>query len=60
MTKNKTKQKGKSIEEVHERWLKKKLENLYGKRCPDYEVGCGCCQAWSVYDSIIDENRGRL
>ena len=47
-------------EALHETWLEEIIEKLYGKRCPDYEKGCACCQAWNVYDTIIDENRGRL
>lgn len=44
----------------HECWLEELLEKLYGKKCCDYEQGCACCQAWSVYDTVIDHNRGRL
>ena len=44
----------------HEEWLEQIIEKLYGKRCPDYEKGCGCCQAWDIYDTILDENRGKL
>ena len=47
-------------EAMHECWLEELLEKLYGKKCRDYEKGCTCCQAWSVYDTIIDHNRGRL
>lgn len=47
-------------EAVHEDWLEKTLEKLYGKKCPDYEKNCACCQAWYVYDTIIDANRGKL
>ncbi len=43
-----------------ENWLEKKIEDLYGKRCPDYERGCACCQAWNIYDNIVQENRGQL
>ncbi len=45
---------------TNEHWLKKRIEKLYGKRCPDYENGCGCCQAWSVYETIIAERKGKL
>ncbi|MDP1694585.1 MAG: hypothetical protein Q8L34_03525 [Candidatus Woesearchaeota archaeon] len=44
----------------HETWLEELLEKLYGKTCKDYEKGCGCCQAWDVYKTIIDHNRGKL
>lgn len=47
-------------EAVNENWLEEIIEKLYGKRCPDFEKGCGCCNAWSVYDMIIDANRGRI
>ena len=26
------------------------LTETYGQRCPDYEPGCACCEAWQVYD----------
>ena len=47
-------------EAMHEHWLEQITEKLYGKKCKDYEKGCACCQAWSIYDVIIDHNRGRL
>lgn len=47
-------------EAMHENWLEEMIERLYGKRCKDYEPGCACCQAWNVYDTIIEENRGEL
>lgn len=47
-------------EALNEYWLENKIERLYGKRCPDYEKECGCCQAWSVYNMIIADNRGEL
>ena len=47
-------------ESAHECWLEQITEKLYGEKCKDYEKGCACCQAWSVYDTIIDHNRGRL
>lgn len=47
-------------EAMYEYWLEEILKKLYGKRCPNYEKNCGCCQAWSIYDTIIDENRGKL
>lgn len=47
-------------EASHESWLEESLEKLYGKKCKDYEKDCGCCQAWHVYETIIDHNRGRL
>jgi hypothetical protein len=47
-------------EASHEDWLEQTLIELYGERCPDYEKGCACCEAWEVYDTIIDANRGKL
>jgi len=47
-------------EALHEDWLERTIEKLYGKRCPDYEKGCGCCDAWALYDTVIDANRGLL
>ena len=47
-------------ESAHECWLEQITEKLYGKKCKDYEKGCACCQAWSVYGMIIDHNRGGL
>ena len=47
-------------EALHEDWLEEIIEKLYGKKCPDYEAGCVCCQVWDVYETIIDSNRGRI
>lgn len=47
-------------EASHETWLEQMLEKLYGEKCKDYENGCGSCQAWSIYDTIIEHDRGRL
>ena len=47
-------------EAMYECWLEQTIEKLYGKRCSDYEKGCACCQAWDIYDTIIDENKGKL
>lgn len=47
-------------EAMYEYWLENMIEKLYGKRCSDYEKGCACCQAWDLYDTIIDKNRGRI
>ncbi|MBS3145280.1 hypothetical protein J4414_00555 [Candidatus Woesearchaeota archaeon] len=44
----------------NESWLEDIIGRLYGKRCKDYNKGCGCCKAWEVYDMIIDYSRGRL
>jgi len=47
-------------EASRESWLEELIEKLYGKKCRDYEKDCACCQAWNVYETIIDHNRGRL
>ena len=47
-------------EAMHENWLEETLEKLYGKKCKDFEKNCACCQAWSIYDTIIDSNRGKI
>ena len=47
-------------ESSHECWLEEKLVELYGKKCRDYEKECACCEAWSIYNPIIQNNRGKL
>ncbi len=47
-------------EAMHEDWLEQMIKKLYGKKCPDYEKDCGCCQAWNIYETIIDFNRGKI
>ena len=44
----------------HATWLEETIEELYGKRCIDYDAGCACCQAWNVFDTIRDEVNGQL
>jgi len=44
----------------HQTWLEETIEKLYGERCKDYEMGCACCQAWSVCDTIRDHINGEL
>lgn len=45
-------------EAAHESCLEETIEKLFGKRCRDYANGCACCEAWFVYDTLIDTNRG--
>lgn len=45
-------------EAMHEYWLEQIIKKLYGGKCPDFEKECACCNAWGVYDTIIDSNRG--
>ncbi|MFQ5620314.1 MAG: hypothetical protein ACE5FT_00550 [Candidatus Nanoarchaeia archaeon] len=42
----------------HIKWLKEKITQSYGSRCPDYADGCRLCQIWEVYDDIayLEEN----
>lgn len=30
--------------------MEKELIELYGERCPDFEPGCACCDAWEMWD----------
>lgn len=32
--------------------LKKWIQRYWGKRCPDYESSCMCCNAWASFDSL--------
>lgn len=34
-------------------WLRHKIEDLFGEKCPDFCKECYCCQAWSIYDDIV-------
>ena len=45
---------------AHECWLENKIETLYGARCRDIDLGCACCQAWSIYDTIVADGKGEL
>ena len=47
-------------EAFNEDWLEKKIEKLYGKKCKDYEPHCPCCDAWFLYETILEDNRGEL
>ena len=35
-------------------WLKTMIKKHYGKKCKDYKKDCGCCQAWDIYDAIVE------
>lgn len=48
------------VEGCFESNLEEKIENLFGKRCKDFEPNCTICNAWLVYDTIIKDNRGKL
>lgn len=47
-------------EAEYESWLEEKIEKLFGKKCPNYEKGCACCQAWAVVETIEDPKHGKL
>lgn len=47
-------------EASHLCWLEETIEKLYGKKCPDYERGCPCCDAWDVEESIQDYFSGKI
>lgn len=39
------------------------MKRYWGERCPEYQKGCGTCEAWKCFDFIfldIDENDERL
>ena len=40
--------------------IEEAMEGYWGKRCPDYEQDCPCCEAWDEYDemkiTIMDYN----
>ncbi len=44
----------------YEWWLETTIRKLYGKKCPDYESGCACCQAWSMLEIIQEHHREKL
>ena len=45
---------------LHECWLEEKLEKLFGKKCKEYEPHCPVCDAWFLYETIIEDNKGKL
>jgi len=47
-------------EASHECWLEEKIEKLFGKKCKEYESSCPVCQAWFIYKTILEDNRGKL
>jgi len=42
------------------RWLRRKIRELYSERCPDSYRGCPVCDAWSVYDTMVEDHTGEL
>lgn len=47
-------------EALHECWLEEKIEKLFGKRCKEYEPHCPVCEAWSLYDIVINDRKEKL
>ena len=45
---------------AHECWLEEKIEKLFGKKCKEYEPHCPVCEAWGMYETICEYNRGKL
>ena len=35
-------------------FMKSFMVKFWGERCPDFEAGCGLCQAWKAYDTIFE------
>ncbi len=38
-----------------ERELAKAVEKAFGKKCPDFDCSCVCCQAWEIFEKIIKQ-----
>jgi len=47
-------------EAAHESWLEDTIKKLFGKRCKDYVRHCPVCDAWFLYDTILEDARGEL
>jgi len=47
-------------ESSHECWLEEKIEKLFGKKCKEHEPHCPVCEAWSLYETILEDNKGKL
>ena len=47
-------------EASHEAWLEEKIEKLYDKKCKEYEPHCPTCEAWFLYETILEDDRGKL
>jgi len=45
---------------LHESWLEKKIKKLFGRKCKEYEPYCPTCDAWFLYETILEDNRGKL
>lgn len=28
--------------------------HFYGPRCPDFQEGCICCEAWALHDEMTE------
>jgi hypothetical protein len=47
-------------EALCECWLEQKIEKLFGERCPDDEPHCPVCDAWFLYDQILEDDKEEL
>lgn len=47
-------------EALCEDWLERKIEKLYGERCPDDEPHRPVCDAWFLYDQILEDDKEEL
>jgi len=36
------------------RWLKEKIKEDWGEKCPDYEPECPCCRAWKMFEKLTN------
>lgn len=48
----------KNIEREHEQWLSERMELVFGKRCTDLSVECHVCNAWTLFDYLV--NKGEM
>ena len=44
--------KGKKVRVV-KKAMYKWIEKFWGKRCKEYQEGCGTCEAWKAYDFLF-------
>jgi len=35
--------------------IEEAVTDYWGPRCPDFDSGCGCCEAWKQYNKMLDE-----
>lgn len=32
--------------------MEKSIEKAWGKKCPDFEKDCGCCEVWKKFETF--------